>query len=198
MTVPLECPRCDSHEVEVVTGPRCIADPQYETVEFEDHWSQCRSCGSEFYTASQARVSSRTAAGEIRKRQGLLTPVEIRDFRKGAGLTQSQLERVLGVGPKTVVRWERGTVPQGAGVDRFIRLAKAAPQAFADMARLAGVEVRAIPTHQNLDTVIGAMRMLSVPAYSTKPLRKNTKNWTSVWRNRAKTTTGKVAAGGGY
>jgi len=64
----------------------------------------------------------------MRAARGLLTPDEIRDLRRSLGVAQAALERLLGVGPKTVVRWEKGTVFQSATADRLMRLLIAKPE----------------------------------------------------------------------
>lgn len=54
----------------------------------------------------------RRAADQIRDEEGLLGPHEIRAIRERYRLSQADFERLLGTGPKTVTRWERGTVVQ--------------------------------------------------------------------------------------
>lgn len=44
------------------------------------------------------------------------------------GLSQTPLEHLLGVGAKTVVRWQKGTVFQSATADRLVRLLRAMPE----------------------------------------------------------------------
>jgi len=45
-----------------------------------------------------------------------------RRFRESKGWSQHELERLLGTGAKTVVRWEKGTVCQSRAADRLLRL----------------------------------------------------------------------------
>jgi len=66
----------------------------------------------------------------LRAHEGLLSPQEIRAIRERLGYTQAQLEQVLAVGPKTVVRWEKGTVRQSRLADRFLRTLAAYPHAI--------------------------------------------------------------------
>ena len=51
------------------------------------------------------------------------------EIREGLGLTQQSFEQLLGVGPKTVVRWERGTVFQNRATDSLLRVIRAFPEA---------------------------------------------------------------------
>jgi len=97
------------------------------SVEVEGY--RCASCGEVYFTPDQADTAQRLAASVLRKKEGLLAPEDIRAIRKRLGLTQADLERLLGVGPKTVVRWERGTVFQSSSVDRLLRVVAELPEA---------------------------------------------------------------------
>jgi putative zinc finger/helix-turn-helix YgiT family protein len=59
---------------------------------------------------------------EIRKKYGLLPPERIVEIRNKLGLSQAELEELLGTGSKVVVRWESGKVIQGSGQDNILRL----------------------------------------------------------------------------
>jgi HTH-type transcriptional regulator / antitoxin MqsA len=103
----------------------------------------CGACGERFYAHQQALASDRARAGALRRHEGLLPPDEIRAIRGRYGLTQDALERLIRVGPKTVVRWERGTVCQSAAVDTLLGILRDEPAAVARLAARAGVPVRA-------------------------------------------------------
>lgn len=94
-------------------------------------FAACASCGEVYFAPGEADAAARTAATIVREREGLLTSDEIIALRSTLGLTQVELERVLGVGPKTVVRWERGTVFQSRAVDTLLRVLRAVPAARA-------------------------------------------------------------------
>ncbi|MBL0171910.1 MAG: helix-turn-helix domain-containing protein [Gemmatimonadaceae bacterium] len=66
---------------------------------------------------------------------GLLTPQELRDIRGQHDLTQQQLEQLLNVGPKTVVRWEKGTVVQNAATVTLLRLLRDVPAVYRHLRR---------------------------------------------------------------
>jgi putative zinc finger/helix-turn-helix YgiT family protein len=68
------------------------------------------------------RVYVRAVKNEVRKKYGLLSPEKIAEIRQRLRLTQSELENLLGAGPKVVVRWESGKVIQGGGHDNMLRL----------------------------------------------------------------------------
>jgi HTH-type transcriptional regulator/antitoxin MqsA len=87
-----------------------------------DRFMRCGACGEEYYTGAQARASTTRLLALRRAREGLLTPEEIREVRHRLRLSQRALEKILGLGPKTVVRWERGTVLQSKAADDVLRL----------------------------------------------------------------------------
>lgn len=88
---------------------------------------RCRGCGEVYLTLDAANAVQLEAARRLRRARGLLTPDEIHAIRTLLGLTQAGFERLLGTGPKTVVRWEKGTVFQSATADKLMRLLAARP-----------------------------------------------------------------------
>lgn len=77
---------------------------------------KCGACGDVMYSPEQADRAQNAVYTEIRRRENLLAPGEIASLRLGLGLKQEEFERLLGLGPKTVVRWESGRVfQQGRG-----------------------------------------------------------------------------------
>jgi putative zinc finger/helix-turn-helix YgiT family protein len=121
MSAAAECPICGQRAVESTDAPVTVEfrDASYDVPGFT--YDVCRSCGEEFFAAGQVDAIHSVAVAMARTDQGLLTPAEIRQLRADLGLTQQGLEDVLGVGPKTVTRWEKGTVFQSAVADRFMR-----------------------------------------------------------------------------
>lgn len=91
----------------------------------------CESCGEIFFAAGEADAVRREANDEVRRREGLLSPQEIKGLRTDLGLSQAEFERLLRVGPKTVVRWERGTTFQNRATDTLLRTIRDVPAARA-------------------------------------------------------------------
>jgi HTH-type transcriptional regulator/antitoxin MqsA len=88
-----------------------------------------------------ADESFRRAAAAVRREDGLLAPDEVREIRTMYGLTQAALERLIGSGEKTVVRWERGSVAQNATADTLLRVLRDHPDVVAKLAEKRGVRV---------------------------------------------------------
>jgi putative zinc finger/helix-turn-helix YgiT family protein len=113
---------CGKVALSVIAEKREVFAEDGAPLAYQDELMACSSCGERHYTYEQSVASSRARAGALRHHAGLLAPADIRAFREREGLTQAQLEDLLGTGAKTVVRWERGTVCQSRAADRLLRL----------------------------------------------------------------------------
>ena len=109
------------------------------TVTYLDQFYRCSQCGETLYLGGMAGESFRRAAAVIRAEDGLLAPDEIIGLRKKYGLTQAQLERLIGAGEKTVVRWERGSVAQNKTADTLLRVLLDHPAVVEALKRQAGL-----------------------------------------------------------
>lgn len=107
-------------------------------VTYVDRFCRCTRCGETFYDRGMLGESFRRMAAVIRAEDGLLAPDEIVELRRKYGLTQAQLERLIGAGAKTVVRWERGTVAQNKTADTLLRVLRDHPEVVADLAKQQG------------------------------------------------------------
>ena len=103
---------------------------------------QCPRCGTQFFLPEQMDAAQCAAADQMRVQDGLLKPDEIKAIRVRYDLTQAQLEQLLGVGAKTVVRWERGTVFQNRATDALLRIIASVPEAAHHLAELRNMELR--------------------------------------------------------
>jgi HTH-type transcriptional regulator/antitoxin MqsA len=89
----------------------------------------CSGCGETYLGIDEMERLQKAAVDQAREAQGLLQPDAIRSLRVALGnISQTRLEHLLGVGAKTVVRWEKGTVFQSATADRLMRLLRAMPE----------------------------------------------------------------------
>ncbi|HSU17293.1 type II TA system antitoxin MqsA family protein [Longimicrobium sp.] len=128
----------------LVTEPREVGVGQRKVV-IEDTFYRCGNCDETFYLGGMADESFRRGAAAVRKAEGLLEPDAIRALRAKYGLSQAELEKLIGAGEKTVVRWERGTVAQNATADTLLRVLRALPEAVALLAKERGVKVTLPP-----------------------------------------------------
>jgi putative zinc finger/helix-turn-helix YgiT family protein len=81
----------------------------------------CANCGELNYTSEMLSESQRAIANVLRADAGLLTTDDLIEVRLSYGFTQEQMEALLGTGPKTWVRWERGKVPHSRQADELLR-----------------------------------------------------------------------------
>ena len=110
-----------------------------------DHFFRCAACEEAYYAPGQMDSTLRRASEAIRNEEGLMSPQDIRAIRERLGLTQHAFEKLLGVGPKTVVRWEKGTVFQNRSTDSLLRVIDALPESARFLAGLHGVALPDYP-----------------------------------------------------
>lgn len=137
------CSICGAEAIEVTELREFQLAGRSETV--PDRFLRCSDCGEEYYLPGWLDRTMSRVSTAIREREGLLQPEQIRQIREMYGLSQRDFEKILGVGPKTVVRWERGTVFQSKAADSLLRLIGADPRNAEHLARLRGVELAAQP-----------------------------------------------------
>jgi putative zinc finger/helix-turn-helix YgiT family protein len=102
-----------------------LVDPGFD-------YEHCTACGEDLIPADRLDELFREAVRAERSRDALLDSAEIRSLRFELGLTQDRLERLLGVSPRTVTRWESGTVRQSRIADNFMRVLGAHPELVAE------------------------------------------------------------------
>lgn len=130
------CPLCGGVAV-LVEAPNTLRMGD-RPVTFMDRYYRCDRCDEGFFNGEMMDDSQRRASAVIRAEDGLLAPDEIVELRRKYGLTQAQLERLIGAGAKTVVRWERGTVAQNKTADTLLRVLRDHPEVVADLAKQHG------------------------------------------------------------
>lgn len=125
----------------LVRGPREVrVGDRVVTVEAE--FMRCGSCGEVCFLPGQMREMQRAAAELVRREDGLLAPSEIVEFRGRYGLSQAALEKLIGAGPKTIGRWERGTVCPTGPTDVLLRELIENPDFVRRLAARKSVELR--------------------------------------------------------
>lgn len=84
---------------------------------------ECDVCdeGSFYAKESEKELDSRFT--EMRRRvEGLLSASDMRALRKKLDLTQEELSRLIKMDPKTIARYESGSVLQSKSADQLLRL----------------------------------------------------------------------------
>ncbi len=109
---------------------------------------RCEDCGEEFFNPEQARNLSVAVKNAVRKQLGLLPPEKIVAIREKLGLTQQELEELLGQGPKVVTRWENGRVIQHPSADMILRMLDREPATLETLRDAAKQRARAQRKHE--------------------------------------------------
>jgi putative zinc finger/helix-turn-helix YgiT family protein len=154
----MNCVTCGDPAVEV----KEIKKARYraETVEVPKQFFRCNSCNEEFVTPAQMRAYVRAVKNQVRKQHGLLAPERIAAIRAKLDLTQSELEDVLGTGPKMVVRWESGKVIQSRGHDNMLRLLERNPAVLKSLRQIQ--KLRAAEQDKHAESASDKMTVASV------------------------------------
>jgi HTH-type transcriptional regulator / antitoxin MqsA len=121
-SMPNTCISCASPLIREVVENRTVDIGRYAVPISADRFFRCDACGEEFQTGEQAREFDEKVVGARRAREGLLPGADIRQVRLALGLSQADFENALGIGPKTVVRWENDVTIQSKAIDDVIRL----------------------------------------------------------------------------
>lgn len=115
------CPNCDKErEVANHRVPEQMK-VRGEKIKVEAEFLKCGTCGAEFEN-TRGHDALDLAYREYRRRHGLLQPEEVQNWRKGYGLTQRELSKLLGWGGATLSRYENGAL-QSEAHEKMLRLA---------------------------------------------------------------------------
>lgn len=119
-----------------------------ETFEYKGRSAQipvlfavCDSCGVDQACSDHLRANKRAVLAFHKQVDGLLTGSQVRDLRKGLGLSQSVAAQVFGGGPVAFSKYENDDVSQSEPMDKLMRVAMSVPQAFAWLAEYAGLSL---------------------------------------------------------
>lgn len=83
----------------------------------------CTECGAIVSIPEYERLNDKEFFSKYRQECGLLQPEEIKATREKYGLSQANFAKLLGMGEKTITRYENGSV-QDEAHDNLIRAAK--------------------------------------------------------------------------
>lgn len=142
MRFSVSCPVCGRREFSVIREEREIRAHDGTMLPYSAEYSKCVTCGEEFFSQAQSRAASKAAVSAQRAHAAYLTPYEILAIRKKLGVTQEELQNILKLGKKSVVRWEAGTVCQSRAADQLLRQIAVDSDLLLRLAREAGVKLR--------------------------------------------------------
>lgn len=133
VTMLKKCPLCGG-KIEERCGP-VETEIRNEIIVVDNvHHGMCLQCGETFFHGDAASDMHKRAVVQHKREQGLLSGAEVKAIREGLGMSQARFERMIGAGPKTVVRWENDSVFQNRTADTLLRVLRDYPQVAADLA----------------------------------------------------------------
>lgn len=125
------CPYCDA---EVKSEIRTVQERypvKGEDIEISAQVRFCKNCGKDIWDESLDSQNLLNAFELYRRQHHLLQPDEIRSIREKYRLSQVAFARVLGLGDKTIARYENGSIADTAQ-NNLIELMKR-PSNFKDL-----------------------------------------------------------------
>ncbi|MEA3643715.1 MAG: type II toxin-antitoxin system MqsA family antitoxin [Lamprobacter sp.] len=106
-------------------------------------FSVCDACGSEQASPVQLRANKRAMIKFQKQVDGLLPAEAIDQLLRDWAITQAQAARIFGGGAVAFSKYKHDDVKQSEPMDRLLRVAAAVPEAFAWLARRAGLSTHA-------------------------------------------------------
>jgi putative zinc finger/helix-turn-helix YgiT family protein len=140
MASEIRCTECGAAGVKETTSPITHKVGSRSVLIENDRHLACPDCGNISYRGAMLSENQLAIAEQIRRQEGLLTPSELHAIRAKYSLSQSEIEKILTIGPKTWVRWERGKVVQTSAADQMIRVIAKRPDVLRELMENAGVE----------------------------------------------------------
>lgn len=104
------CPKC---EIDVNSTIKEITETYFvkgEEITIKARVRFCEDCGEDIWDDELDAENLLTAYAEYRQKHALLQPDEIRKIREKYSLSQVAFARVLGLGDKTIARYENGSI----------------------------------------------------------------------------------------
>jgi putative zinc finger/helix-turn-helix YgiT family protein len=114
---------------------------------------RCSGCGEELVTEDLAELVQGEAATAFRRQENFLSGTEIRSLRERLGLSQEQLEGALGLGAKSLARWENDRVLQNRSMDNLFRAIERDPGCLTFLAGIHGFELPQTPILARMDMI---------------------------------------------
>ena len=117
------CPVCGC-EQEIRLIPKKETYPvKGEGITITANVCTCKKCGEEIMSFDYDDDNLRKAYEKYRSLHGLLQPNEIKAIREQYGVSQVNFARIIGVGDKTIARYENGSL-QDEAINNLIMLSK--------------------------------------------------------------------------
>lgn len=156
--MPMYCPQCDKEqETKIITKVETFP-VKGQKISITSTVRVCSSCDDEIWDPELDDENLKKAYDKYREMNGLLSPVQIKNIRMQYGLSQSAFANVLGLGEKTITRYENGSI-QDEAQNNLILLASD-PVNFDKLLRKSKLKVK--------ENEQFSIKSLSIPSYQLK------------------------------
>lgn len=118
----ISCPVCEKTNITQLAGVDKEITIRNKPIRFPMDLRKCNTCGEEFIIPGIDKDPMEQAYSLYREERGLLSPKEIKTFRKRYHLTQGELAGLIKLGGATLSRYENGQL-QDETHDKLLRLA---------------------------------------------------------------------------
>lgn len=108
------CPKCAEYREVSVRQEKETYPVRGENITVDASVAYCACCGKQVWVDELDNENLRKAFDAYREKHGLLSPERIKAIREQYGLTQTSFAKILGLGEKTITRYEGGNIPDAA------------------------------------------------------------------------------------
>ena len=163
----LFCEKCNEFCTYTVKEVEETYPVKGEDVTVKAFVSYCKECGEELWNEELDEGNLLRAYDEYRKRHNLLSPAEIKSIREKYNISQVNFARVLGLGDKTVTRYENGNIPDKAQNNLILLAAR--PDNFKELVCIN----RSVLSDADYEKAMAAIDALNIKILCTKAKAKN-------------------------
>lgn len=114
MNEKIFCPKCKEMCSYTIKTEKETYPVKGENVTIQAKVSYCNCCGEQLWNDELDDKNLQTAYDAYRQNHSLLSPAEIREIREKYDVSQTTFARILGMGDKTITRYENGSIPDNA------------------------------------------------------------------------------------
>lgn len=104
------CPKCETEVESTIREVTETYPVKGEEITITARVRFCAVCGEDIWDDELDAQNLLTAYALYREKHGMLQPDEIRQIREKYGLSQVAFARILGLGDKTIARYENGSI----------------------------------------------------------------------------------------
>ncbi len=117
------CPQCREEREMILVNKQETYPVKGEDITIDATVCTCSKCGEEVFSLEHDESNLERAYQQYRIHHKLLTPEKIKEIRNQYHISQVTFARILGVGDKTIARYEGGSL-QDEAINNLIMLAQ--------------------------------------------------------------------------